>query len=467
MKSASGQGGAPAGTLFFVLVLGVVLAPIPFASNREWAWSALALWSGLLAMGWALAALFGRLPVSRLPSRVAVLGFGLVCAWAWLQTWPGLPASWAHPLWSLAAAVEGQPAGVATVSLAPDDGITALMRYLAYGGVFLVAFQLCREPTRAVGLLRWLAVAGLLLAAYGLFAYFSRQDSLFGLWPFEYKPVVRGSFVNRNAFATWLGLAMLCGVALAWQRFAPRRNPAYQLPTKDRARRLEAFLVRAWRPLVMLMVMAAALFLTGSRGGFAATLAGLGLMLLALSSRKAGAVGFRRGAIIVFGLGVLAVFWITSAGLLQRLDRSGADLASRIEAYELAADGVEDNPWLGFGYGTFADSFRLYRDERLHGHFDMAHNTYLENAFELGWPVALAQFIVIGALFIVCLNGWRRREGEGVFPALGMAATVLVAVHSLVDFSLQMPATAIAYAAIMGAACARSRPGPIYSRRRR
>ena len=127
-----------------------------------------------------------------------------------------------------------------------------------------------------------------------------------------------------------------------------------------------------------------------------------------------------------------------------------------MHAYQLTADGIEDNPLLGFGYGTFADSFRLYRDESIHGFFDKTHNTYLENIFELGWPAALALFTCVGGLLLVCARGVRHRGRDWVFPATGLAATVLVAIHSLFDFSLQIPAVAIAYSCLMGVACAQS-----------
>lgn len=459
MRQKAGSG-AIAATLFFILLAGVVVSPLPLGSNRAVAWSACALWAAFLAAAWAIAALLGQVRVSRLPGVLPVAGFGVVCTWAWLQTQPWLPPVWSHPLWNMLASVAETPV-TATVSLAPDDGAVAGMRYLCYGLVFGVAFQLGRDPVLARRFLRVFAAAGLVLAVYGLVAYFGRHDSLLGLWPLEYRPAVRATFMNRNSFATWLGLTMLCQVTLTWQRFARRGNPAYRLPQRDFARRLERFLVQAWRPIAVLMVMSAALFLTGSRGGFIATVFGMSVLVLALSSRQQG--GVRRWWQLALLLGIGVAFWVSSSGLVERLERSGADLVSRMEAYELAADGVEDNPLLGFGYGTFADSFRLYRDERVKGHFDMAHNTYLENAFELGWPVAVIQFLVVGLLCAGCWRGWRAGHVSRAFPALGMAATALVALHSLVDFSLQIPATAIAFSALMGVSCAQSRPGPIYS----
>ncbi len=207
--------------------------------------------------------------------------------------------------------------------------------------------------------------------------------------------------------------------------------------------------------------MTGALILTHSRGGFLGTLAGGVVLLLALHHRRP--IGTPRsravlGAVLVV---VLAVFLITSQVLMQRMDQSTAGLEGRLQAFELAGEGIGDNPLLGFGYGTFADSFRLYRDEALEGFFDKTHNTYLENLFELGWPAGLVLFACVAWLGLICLQGLRTRGRDWVFPATGLAALVLVATHALVDFSLQIPATAVTFAALMGAACAQS-----YSSRR-
>ena len=43
-----------------------------------------------------------------------------------------------------------------------------------------------------------------------------------------------------------------------------------------------------------------------------------------------------------------------------------------------------------------------------------------------------------------------------MYPCVGLAATVLVGLHALADFTLQVPAVMASYMLIMGAACAQS-----------
>ena len=80
----------------------------------------------------------------------------------------------------------------------------------------------------------------------------------------------------------------------------------------------------------------------------------------------------------------------------------------------------------------------------------------MESALELGIPAAIALILAVGTTAFYCLIGIRRRRRDVIYPAVGLAATVLVAVHSLVDFSLQIPAVAVTYSLLMGVACAQS-----------
>ncbi len=460
--------------VYWLLLVVLVLAPLPLGSNREWSWTLLASALAVLAAGWSLGALVRPRTVRTGLPPLLLLSFLAVCAWAALQASPGTPADWQHPLWGLSGEIQAGAAtdasttvrdgvagpggtGVAgSISLAPDDTWTALLRLVAYGLAFFLAFQLCRDARRARGLFRVLVGIGLAASLYGLYSYWGGQDRFLFFWELEHRSAVHGTFVNRNHFATWLGLCLLCLLALFHEALATkRRNPAYQLPVQ-RDVRLDEFLARAWPYLAILIVMTGALILTHSRGGFLATAAGSVVLLLSLNHRQP--IGSARSrAVLAAGLLVsVAAFFITSEVLLQRLDQSTAGMAGRLQAFERTSEGIADNPVLGFGYGTFANSFRLYRDETIEGFYDKTHNTYLENIFELGWPAALLLFACVAWLALICLRGLRTRGRDWIYPATGLAATALVATHALVDFSLQMPATAVTYAALMGAAVSQS-----------
>ncbi len=437
--------------LHWLLLLLVVLAPLPLGSNREWSWTLCAFVVAVITLAWVLQALVRPQQVSvSLRSPIIVL-FLAVCGWAWVQTAAWVPIAWKHPLWVMNA---DKHADILTgsISLAAEDSFVAVMRLVCYGLVFFLAFQLGRNRNRALTTFKWIAYAGFAYAIYGLVIFWGDSGA-----PGD----VTATFVNRNSFATYIGLALLCAIAVFNQQVAGRHHAAFSIPV-GRELRIERFILQVWKPLIAILLMTTALILTHSRGGFFSTLAG-GLVLLFLLGRRRHDQSARSkatlgGAVLV----AVIAFILTSEVLLQRIDRMSVDGNARLEVYGLAVEAIGDNPLLGFGYGTFADSFRLYRNDNLYAHFDKAHNTYLENIFELGWPAAGLLLLCLAWLTLICVRGARDRGRDWVYPATGVAASVLVGIHSFLDFSLQMPAIAITYAAILGVACSQSytsRPG--------
>jgi O-antigen ligase len=395
--------------------------------------------------------------------------FLAVIAWALVQASPWAPPAWSHPLWQLSTEVlHGDPsAALGRISLAADDTYTAAMRLVCYGLVFFLAFRWGRDEHLARRTLKAIVLAALAYAVYGLGKYWSGSETLFWFESAGYANSVHGTFVNRNHFATYIGLALVCALGLFYHYVALQGGaPAVEMPQGGRiprgakvtttTDRLEQFALKAWKPLLAVLVLTTALVLTHSRGGFLSTAAGALALLISLHyKRKIRSRGSQ--AVIVAAAAIAAIaFWLTSEVLLSRLDTQGLSDNLRFSAYELITESSRDNPVLGFGYGTFADSFRLYRSDEITGYLDRAHNTYLENIFELGWPAALLLFGLIGSCAVVCIRGLRERGKDWVYPAIGVAATTLAGIHAYFDFSLQMPAVAMTYAAIMGVACAQS-----------
>ena len=161
-------------------------------------------------------------------------------------------------------------------------------------------------------------------------------------------------------------------------------------------------------------------------------------------------------ALIGIGVMMYISYEISHKVLLERMANLSESSEVRMTIYRVVIEAIKDNLWLGYGYGTFSESFNLYRDESLNRMLVLAHNTYLENIFELGLPAFLALFLSFLGLFIICIKGIMRRQRNWIYSLAGATATLLVAIHALSDFSLQMPAVAMTYSLVMGAACAQS-----------
>ncbi len=119
---------------------------------------------------------------------------------------------------------------------------------------------------------------------------------------------------------------------------------------------------------------------------------------------------------------------------------------------------IMDHPWFGSGLGTFAWAFPVYRsgDISMYGVYDRAHNTLLEIAAEAGLP--FAGLVVIGwaIVFVALMRGVRTRRRDRVVPAAALAVALLAVLHSMVDFSLQIPGFAIVAFGLAGAGTAQS-----------
>lgn len=442
-----------------LLLVLILLAPLPLGANREWSWSLVALLTGISGLLWFVSGL--RRPrdvVGLLPPMVPVL-FALVAIWVVVQAVGWGPAAWHHPLWSMTSEVLDDPLG-GSVSLAPEAGWTALMRLLSYSLVFLLAMQLGRQRLVARTAFGWLTLGGLVYAVFGLAVYWGGYHPQWLFGDLALHNDLRGTFINRNHFATWQGLTIVCAIAWFHQHMSREETKPYSVP-KDREAQVEEFILKAWKPMIALLLMVTALVLTHSRGGFVATLAGVTILLWLLdrnraNRRKSGRKMLSRVTVATALVVASIAFYLTSEVLLDRINRTDITTEERLAVYANINRAVGDNPVLGFGYGTFADSFRLYDQNETAFHYDRAHNTWLENLFELGVPAAVMLFSAIFALVITCWQGVKRRHRDWVYPAAGVAASVLVGVHAIVDFSLQLPAVAMLYALIMGLACAQS-----------
>jgi len=434
--------------LLWLLLSVVLLSPLPLGSNRPLPASALAAAVGVLLCVWGVARLVApaRVIVPMRPIRSALVLLSLAAAWAALQAVSLTPASLHHPYWSEARAVLGVP-DAAAISVNPAATWNRLTGLLAYGGIFWLAFQLCRPSPHRI--LFALAVGGLLYAAYGLFNFFQSGTG-----------VVTSTFVNRNSYATYAGMTLFCGLGLVLRELTGRARAGNSLRriVVEVASRLDAPLAIG---VITCLVAGTALLLTQSRGAFIALCAALvafvwSLQRMAVVTSKA----FFKAA-LVFSIGLfVGIVWLAGEETLGRFSEADVQSLNRLAYYRTTWEAIWDRPLLGTGYGTYADAFRAYNHPGTGTYLlDKAHNTYLQIIMELGWPAAAALYSGLALLVFRCLQGRLQHGRRAVYPAVLASCSVLVAVHSLVDFSLEMPANAATYALLLGLGCAQSLRG--------
>lgn len=441
--------------LFIPFCAVIVLAPLPLAANRPWSWNLLAVLVGLLLLAAAPVVTGPEMRVFRRASFVvASLLFLLTVGVIVLQAWCDVPESWAHAVWAL---LPGDLAsvGCATISVNPFTTLSGLARLLAYGGAFLLAVWLCSDPLRAAQLLRAFVLAGAVYAAYGLVLYALGSETILWYEKWAYRDSLTSTFVNRNSFAAYGGMVAVAALGIILDGVMAAARDAREgrgLPVMARS------LVEHHLYLAALVLCLAAVVLTGSRAGGIATALGLLVVGLALAAHHR--AGWRSVTLISAGVVGLVVAPVVAGGsfLMSRLDAipAAVDADPRGEVIAHTATAVLDRPWLGVGYGTFADAWTVIRPSGVNTWFRQTHSTYIENAFELGIPAALCLALAVVVVLAVCIWGVRVRRRHGLYPAIALAAPTVPIVHSTIDFSLQMPAVSVTVAALLGLGYAQS-----------
>lgn len=438
----------------WALILLLAWAPLPFGSDRPWAASVLGIAATLLLLASGVReAAAPTAGLSLRPLRFPIAALVALSLWALFQCLPWSGFGWHHPLWDMAADALGGPV-VPSLSIARGESLGHLFRLLGNAAVFLVAWQVGQRAEGAALVMRAILVIGTAYAVYGLVEYASPHPSILWFPKRYYVDDLTSTFVNRNSFATFVGLAIVASLMLIAETLI--RHTDARSRTTLALSTIESLLWRGKWPVLAFAVMSSALLLTHSRGGAAATALGCAVFLATVAIAPSLRAEWRRSFGWFLLIGLATAFTVSGFGVIQRVLETplGGDARGVIYSATLAA--IRDNFFFGTGLGTFKYVFPMYQPATFQGAIDLAHNEYLESMLELGVPAAMLLFAAIGFLAVQCLLGVVRRRKDALYSCAAVAASALVAAHSLVDFSLQMPAVAVSYAAILGVGTAQA-----------
>jgi O-antigen ligase len=441
-----------AAALCWGLILLLAFAPLPLGSVWPLPGAVLGVAGAVLLAIAAVGELARPSPVSLRQLRVPLALAALVTVWIVVQTLPlGLPIGDDAP-WDMAARIIG--AAPRSISLDRQASLIHLLHLLTYAAVFLAAWRVAQDASRAALVLRAVATIGTAYSVYGLLVFADGNHTILWLAKWAYWDDLTSTFVNRNSYATFAGLTLLACAALLINAFVRRvdaRSGRILLQTA-----IESMLVHGRWAALGLVLNGTALLFTHSRGGSSATLAGL-LVLVALASVAPSLRGpWRTPFAILILAGAVALAAAGAGRLIDRVSTSAIAEDARGDLLNGTAAAIADHPWVGTGLGSFRYVYPAYQAPTVDVYANQAHDDYLESILELGLPAGLAFLAIPAILALSCVAGvWRRRR-DALFPCLGAAASVLVGVHSVVDFSLQIPAVTLAYAALLGIGVAQS-----------
>ncbi len=416
------------------------------------------------------------------PMAIATLVVALALAWSFLQTsvFPG--GLLGQPAWAEVRVYS--LSGGSMMSLTPGDDWGSILRLTLPFGIFMLGLKLFDTDEKAVRALMFLGVSGGLIALLAIVQFqLAPRTLLFGEKR-AYLDSLTGVFVNRNTAATYFGLITLLNFAnlcrtlgsIEMRRLIAAIDQRRPIPSDQKRLVLVAF---GYALLFLSTIVA--LMLTKSRAGIGASLSGILLVTFFVSlrpnehsasqsmfARKRRSKTRRWGAGFVLFSAVAFAYLSLAGRAALRADVRGAD-DDRFCVFPGIVTGIVDHfPW-GTGLASFAKVFPAYRNAScgIAGVWDRAHSFYLEGLFAFGvvFPLLLAGTLL--PLVHIFSKGRNSRRRMRYCPELGFASLLLVAVHSIFDFSLQISGLAIVYAAMLAPIVSISLNEPLKSRRRK
>lgn len=437
-----------------LLSAAVALAPLPYGATDP---SALCL----LVAGIGVALLFTRFRFTgRRDFLIAAYLLVVAAGYALVLHEQLSAAPWfaphIDPVWDQMGRALGEDARE-RLSVVRDQPFIAIGNSFACMGALVCAFAVCHGRRNADLLLKVVAWSGLAYGLYGIAAYLVRPETVLWREKVLYRGVLSATFINRNTAAVYFGVA-----SVLWALLLLRDLQRRDVLSKGQWRWARL----GWdRQLAVnctgFVVCFLAMMLTGSRAGVAISLLGLvtaGLLLLRRELRSGRVL--RWTAIPVLG-GLLLGYLVLGGQVSERLSEHGLTGGGRWDTYVSTSKMISEHPVFGTGLGTFVYVFPRYRsgDVSIWGIWDRAHNTLLELAAEMGVPLAL--IVAAGwALALLSMgNGALHRRRGAVFPIAGLVCAAIAALHSLIDFSLQIPGFAVTAMALIGMGLAQSERG--------
>lgn len=437
---------------FAYVLMSVSLAAAVFQGGgvhpQQWQWSAL---------GIAIAATVSLFAVPR-PERSPVTkwmfaALAACIAWMAFQLVP-LPPHVIRILspehWDAVAAARRltgrDPGQWIPLSLAPAATWQRLLDVLPAAAAFIAACEMgwwWRERL-------WIAVVPVIAIAW--------LESALGLTQFYIMRAagetgsVSGTYANRDHYAGLLEMAFPLALLWAIAVWRDARSKPIQ--------RIAPALTSA----VLLLVSASLLMgvvVSLSRMAFLSTLIASGFAAAVLLVRRLNDRGRRPRtwqwiAALTVPL-LIAVFLPTRELVLRFAELAATDEIStddRIQIWQDTTKVIADYAWTGTGLGAYERGLYRHKIVAPTRSVDFAHNDYLQALAELGITGAIpAAVLALWILSRLVRSVFLVRSSRNWEWSLGLlAAWLAIAVHSLADFNLYVPANALTFAWLSGLA---------------
>ena len=323
-----------------------------------------------------------------------------------------------------------------------------LIRVLLYAFLFFAVMSNLYGQDEAEMVVYTLTVVAALTSSYALAQFLHHSNQVWNLMA-PYPGRASGTYINPDHFAGFLELVLPLPLAFL---LAGRVGVI--------ARVVLAYAV---------LSIVAGLTVTLSRGGWVAAGAGILMLLVFLMFHRnhRGRAALTLAVLLAAGGIFTTVYVSKSIGYMRRVAhpdeniQSVMDTNARLQMWDAAVQMWRDHVWWGAGPGHYDFRFREYRPEGFQQRPQHAHNDYLELLADWGTVGGVIVLAGIGIFVFGLFKTWphvRREEndfGSGMstryaFFLGAISGLFALAVHSLVDFNLHIPANALAGVTVLG-----------------
>jgi O-antigen ligase len=359
-------------------------------------------------------------------------------------------------------ALDPNPAMAQAHPLSVDVEATGWALLLA--SAYIVVFWCARATFSSGGVrttVRGIAWLGMALTMLVVVQRATSPGLLYWTWqPISAGASPYGPFVNRNALASWLAMALPLVIGYALARHESRRGRGH-----GRSRREEAIPGTAIDS-TQLWLAGSAILMTGgllasmSRAGILG--GGIGLIAFVLVSRRRFG-GTRAFLSMLAGLVVLVVLASAYANLntlaLRLTETTELGPWGRVAIWRDTWRMVRDF-WLpGVGAGAFQQAMLVYQQGSREFFFNQAHNEYLQLLAEGGLLIAVPAVLALLAAIGLIVRALAADRSPIFWIRAGAACGVIaVAVQGVWDTGLRTPANGVLFAVIAAVAMHDLRP---------
>ena len=328
---------------------------------------------------------------------------------------------------------------------------------------FTTCLNFCHTRDRTVIVMTLLGL-GVAEALFGLWQFGTNAETLMGTARYAaYLNRGSGTYVCPNHLAGLLEIILLVLVGRVAIRHG-RKETVQETTLK------KVFLV------YLVLVIAAGLLSSMSRGGIVATAVGLCAFLVWRDRGKR--LPWLQILTIVAGLLVLGGLLFSLKPVRERVldtfrpkkPEAGAladvTLGGRTMMWKATLSIIRDHPLLGTGPATWQWFHLKYRDPKLEAQPEFAHHDVLNLTSDYGVVGLLLVLAALGCFFYHATILTRRpnQSDPRSFAAGCAMAVTAILVHSFSDFNLHIPANALLLITLMGMTCGMEDAGGHYRR---